>query len=178
MGFSPLIAVIFAYRVRPVWNAGKVDEPPTVRIERFRPAMKDRFRQLVLDGLADHWGAVDATLNPDLADIETVYGNDVVLVAVQGDELVGTGILVVRPPAGEIVRMSVHRDHRRRGIATTLVSELCRAARARGVDHLVVETNAAWSDARAFYEKTGFAFTHHEAGSFGQEAFYAMALRP
>jgi GNAT superfamily N-acetyltransferase len=138
--------------------------------------MQSAFRQLVLDGLAEHWGEVDETLNPDLEDVGFTYRNDVVLVAVEAGRPVGTGILVFQPPAGEIVRMSVHRDRRRRGIGATLVSALIRSARAQGLDHLVVETNAAWTEARSFYEQTGFRFTHAAPGTFGSEAFYEMRL--
>jgi GNAT superfamily N-acetyltransferase len=147
-----------------------------LRIEPFRPTLQTCFRRLVLDGLAEHWGEVDESLNPDLEDIASSYQNDMVLVAVETRHLVGTGILVLRPPAGEIVRMSVHHDHRRRGIGSALVSALVHWARVHGLDHVVVETNASWSGARSFYEDSGFTLTHSAPGTFGSEAFYRLPL--
>jgi GNAT superfamily N-acetyltransferase len=147
-----------------------------VRIELFRSTLQASFRQLVLDGLAEHWGEVDESLNPDLEAIASSYQNDIVLVAVETEQLVGTGVLVLRSPAGEIVRMSVHQDHRRRGIGGALASALVQSARVQGLDHVVVETNAAWSGARSFYEQSGFTLTHFAPGTFGSEAFYKMPL--
>jgi ribosomal protein S18 acetylase RimI-like enzyme len=60
--------------------------------------------------------------------------------------IVGTGILLLRPAEGEIVRMSVHRDYRRRGIATQLLAELLHLASEDGVSRIVVETNAKWME--------------------------------
>jgi GNAT superfamily N-acetyltransferase len=119
---------------------------------------------------------VDASLNPDLSDVDGRYGKDIVLVALDGERVVGTGILVLQPAAGEIVRMSVHRDYRRRGIATEVLSVLVQEGRAHGAKHIVVETNAIWNDARAFYEEAGFTLTHYAAGNFGREAFYVLEL--
>jgi hypothetical protein len=79
-----------------------------LRIERFDPSMQDAFRALVLDGMAERWGAVDESLNTDLDDIDNQYENDCVLVAVDGVTVVGTGILLIRATEGEIVRMSVY----------------------------------------------------------------------
>jgi hypothetical protein len=100
---------------RVVWNALEVDASGALRIAHFRPSMQEAFQWLVLDGLAERWGSVDESLNPDLRDIDARYGEDIVLVALDDEQVVGTGILVLRPTAGEIVRMSVHRTHRRRG---------------------------------------------------------------
>jgi len=83
-----------------------------IRIEHFDPAMQDAFRTLVLDGIAERWGAVDESLNTDLDDINSHYGSDRVLIAVDGATVVGTGILLIRATEGEIVRMSVHRNYR------------------------------------------------------------------
>jgi GNAT superfamily N-acetyltransferase len=138
--------------------------------------MQAAFRQLVLDGLAEHWGEVDESLNPDLEDVAFSYRDDTVLVAIEAGQPIGTGILVLQPPAGQIVRMSVHRDHRRRGIGATLMAVLIQSARDHGIDHLVVETNAAWTEARTFYEMSGFTFSHYAPGTFGSEAFYEMRL--
>lgn len=148
--------------------------PDAVQIESFRPAWQSCFRELVLDGLAEHWGEVDDSLNPDLDDVASNYAGDIVLVAVEAEHLVGTGILVLCPPVGQIVRMSVHKAHRRRGIGTALVSALVQSARDHGIARLVVETNAGWKDARSFYERSGFVFTHDAPGEFGSEAFYQM----
>ena len=72
--------------------------------------------------------------------------------------------------------MSVHRDHRRRGIATNLLAALIHLAPAYGINRIVVETNATWKEARTLYEKSGFTFMHAAEGLFGQESFYELKI--
>ena len=139
-------------------------------------AMQDAFRLLVLDGMAERWGSVDESLNTDLDDIDAHYGNDCVLVALDGALVVGTGILLLRAGEGEIVRMSVHRDYRRRGIATQLLEELIHLASEYGVNRIVVETNAKWNEAQNLYETFGFKFTHSAPGAFGRERFFELLI--
>jgi GNAT superfamily N-acetyltransferase len=154
----------------------KVSARDDIQIERFDPVMQDAFRALVLDGMAERWGVVDESLNTDLDDIGTHYGSDCVLVAVDSVTVVGTGILLIRKAQGEIVRMSVHRDYRRRGIARQLVAELVHLASGHGVKRIVVETNAKWKEARYLYEASGFRFTHSAQGAFGRETFYELLI--
>ena len=138
--------------------------------------MQDAFRDLVLDGMAERWGSVDESLNPDLDDIATRYRKDCVLVALDGPLVVGTGILLLRAEEAEIVRMSVHRNYRRRGIARQLVAELRHVASESGMSRIVVETNAKWREARTLYETSGFKFTHSAPGPFGWESFYEVLI--
>jgi GNAT superfamily N-acetyltransferase len=138
--------------------------------------MQEAFRLLVLDGMAERWGSVDESLNTDLDNIDSHYGSDCVLVALEGEQVVGTGILVLRAGEGEIVRMSVHRDYRRRGIATRLLEKLLQLAPEHGVNRIVVETNAKWTEARSLYEASGFKFTHSAPGAFGLETFCELLI--
>ena len=123
-------------------NAWLVSLGDDIRIAHFDPEMQESFRLLVLDGMAERWGVVDESLNADLDNIDRHYGRDCVLVALDGEQVVGTGILVLGAGEWEIVRMSVHRDHRRSGIATRLLEKLLRHAPEYGVNRIVVETNA------------------------------------
>jgi GNAT superfamily N-acetyltransferase len=146
-----------------------------VEIASFRPEDQAVVRQLILDGLEEHWGSLDPGLNPDLDDIRATYGHGTVLVARIDGRVVGVGMMV--PAAndeGEVKRMSVARDRRRTGVATALLAELVAVARAIGWRALVLETTAAWSDAVQFYEQFGFTLTHHEQGTFGRDAYFRM----
>jgi ribosomal protein S18 acetylase RimI-like enzyme len=132
---------------------------------------------LIIEGLTEHWGVADDTLNTDLVDIAQSYQDDIFLVAVADEgRLIGTGGCRLRGAVGEIVRMSVHKQWRRRGVATGIADALVDAARARGVTELVLETQATWPDARGFYEGYGFTFTHIAEGDFGPDAYYRMDL--
>jgi putative acetyltransferase len=141
-------------------------------ITPFRAGDQDAVRALVLEGLQERWGAIDPTLNRDLDDIAATYAADhVVLVARVDGEIVGTGTLLMRPDVGEIVRMSVAVDARRRGIGRALVESSVVEARNRGLPRIVLETTATWTDAVTFYERCGFTITHEEVGMFGRDVY-------
>ena len=57
---------------------------------------------------------------------------------------------------GELKRMYVGPDHRRRGYAALLLRAVEREARARGYDRVVLETGTAQPEAMAFYERQGY----------------------
>ena len=125
----------------------------------FSPADQAATRRLILNGLGDHFGTIDETMNPDLDDIEIHYvrpGHRFVLVERDG-ALVGTGALIEEEPGvGRLVRMSVSRHHRGQGIGRALVSHLIAEARARDYRRVVIETNDDWWDAIGLYRACGF----------------------
>lgn len=126
-------------------------------IRLFRPEDQPAVHQLILAGLAEHWGALDPALNPDLADIATTYGQAIFLVAFVGSQLVGTGALIPEQDGvGRIVRMSVAHHWRRQGVGRQILAELLRRAAPAGYCQVVLETTATWSEAIAFYRNNGF----------------------
>lgn len=128
-----------------------------VVIRPFRPEDQAAAKDLILAGLAAHWGFLDPTRNPDLEDITSTYADATFLLAWQGDEVVGTGALVHEEEGvGRIVRMSVAAHLRRRGIGRLLLKRLCEQARAAGYRRLVLETTSTWEETIAFYERQGF----------------------
>src|SRR6478736_3198226 len=117
----------------------------------FEPADQAAAQALIVAGLAERWGTLDPTLNPDLRDIATSYGEAVFLVAVAGDAVIGTGALIHEAPGvARIVRMSVAATWRRRGAGRAILTALCEEARAAGYRHVVLETTSSWTDAIAF----------------------------
>ena len=109
---------------------------PPVRIRPFAPADQRVARALILAGLCEHWGWLDPNLNPDLDDIAASYlaPGHVFFVAQSGQALTGTGAVIVDGNVGQIVRVAVHPQWRRRGIARALIAVLLEAARARDLD--------------------------------------------
>ena len=147
---------------------------PPAHIRPFAPADQIAARALILEGLREHWGWLDPSLNPDLDDITASYltPGHVFLVAESGRALAGTGALIVDGDMGQIVRVAVHPQWRRRGIGHALVAALLEAARARGLARVWMETNDDWLDAIGLYRRCGFQeFDRREGCVF-------MALRP
>jgi len=88
-------------------------------IRSFEVGDQEQARWLILQGLGEHFGSIDGTLNPDLEDIlhNYVLAGHVFVVACMGRELVGTGALISHGEGiSELVRISTHKDYRRQGI--------------------------------------------------------------
>lgn len=138
-------------------------------IRPFAAQDQDAVKALVLAGLADHWGELDLTLNPDLNDIAAWYApqRGQTVVAVLDDEIVGTGTLrEVEPGTAELVRMSVSSAHRGKGLGKGLVRHLTDLATASGYATLLCETTDTWQDAIALYLSCGFEIYDQHDGDF------------
>ncbi len=136
-----------------------------IKVLPFQPADQAPAKALILDGLVEHWGFLDEGLNPDLDDIATSYADGIFLVAWQDDEIIGTGAF--RPYSEkqvEIVRMSVKKDLRRRGIGRQILDELLRRAIKAGYEEAILETTESWQDVIDFYLNYGFEITHYADG--------------
>lgn len=138
-----------------------------VEIRPFQPQDQAVTKQLILAGLADHWGTLDLTLNPDLNDIAASYQGETFLVAVQGEEIVGCGALIEEDGGegyGRIVRMSVKKEKRRLGVGQLLLHNLELAAQERHFSKIILETTQTWTDVVAFYQANDFQITGHKDG--------------
>lgn len=142
----------------------------------FSPTDQAAAKQLILAGLAEHWGAPDLSLNPDLNDIQASYidnGGIFIVVEAEGGKLLGTGALL---PEGNntvrIVRVSVHKAYRRRGIARAITSHLLTITRQSGYAKVVVETTETWEAAIRLYQDFGFV----EVARYGGEVHMEMEI--
>jgi ribosomal protein S18 acetylase RimI-like enzyme len=138
-------------------QSNSATEPITIRL--FHPDDQQTVRRLILAGLGDHFGHIDETKNPDLDDIAATYVDQgaCVIVAESGGEIVGAGTLMIEEPGvGRLVRMSVGRDQRGRGLGRKLVAHLLDEACRRSYRRIVVETTDDWQDAIGLYRACGF----------------------
>ncbi len=139
-----------------------------IRIRSFTSADQDAARALILQGLGEHFGFIDETLNPDLDDISASYLTEghLFLVAEQQQTLVGTGALLLpSATAGELVRISTHPVYRRLGIARAICQQLIEYGRQRELHKLIVKTNLEWDEAIKLYQQLGFVeFRHSTRG--------------
>lgn len=143
-----------------------------MEIEPFQPADQSAVKQLVLDGLAEHWGFLDPTKNPDLDNIAKTYARAIFLVMRHEGEIIGCGALLPRSAQhAEIVRMSVKKAWRGQHIGKIILNALCDAARAKGITHIILETTETWTDVIAFYLRNGFTITRRLDGDVYFERF-------
>ena len=136
-----------------------------INVTSFQKKDQNSVRRLINEGLEEHWGSLDTSLNPDLANIWETYSNGYFLVARMGSEIVGTGALIpYSRDIGQIVRMSVCADLRRMGIGTKILKALVDYGRKKRYKKIILETTETWKDAIHFYEANGFQITHYKKG--------------
>lgn len=148
-----------------------------IELRDFERRDQPRVRRLVLEGLGEHWGSIDESLNRDLDDIAASYVSGRTVVALLQGEVVGTGTVVSRDASSaEIVRMSVASSCRRSGVGRALVEELIRTARTWSSQRVVLETSSGWTDTIAFYLACGFGTTGVRDGEFGEDTWFELRL--
>jgi putative acetyltransferase len=144
----------------------KTETTIDLTIRPFQPEDQEVVKDMIQSGLGEHWGFIDPTLNPDLENIAASYKDATFLVARHQDRIVGTGALVPRPDnTGEVVRMSVVKDMRQRGIGRCILKHLIERAKYLGYHWVILETTAEWGNVIAFYKDNGFEITHHMDGN-------------
>jgi ribosomal protein S18 acetylase RimI-like enzyme len=137
-----------------------------LQILPFQPCEQAQVKELILNGLVEHWGFLDPTKNEDLDNINTSYQDAIFLVAHMGDRVIGCGALIPHPNrTAEIVRMSVHKSFRRYGIGSKILTALLEAAKNSGISCVTLETTATWKEVINFYLKNGFRVSHEAEGN-------------
>lgn len=149
--------------------------PLTVAGTEFglRRATADDLPALVALLADDPLGAARETAVGDLAPyrraFELVDGDPahVLLVAVQGEEVVGTLQLSVLPglarrgaSRGQIEAVRVAARARRRGLGAAMIGWAVDESRRRGCGLVQLTTDKSRTDARRFYERLGFVASH------------------
>ena len=130
----------------------------SVHVRGFNGRDQSECRQVILNGLAEHFGCIDESRNPDLDDIEKSYltaGNDFYVAECDG-YVIGTVGLLFEAGRARIVRMSVAKSHRKQGVATALLDKCIAVAKDRGLPEIVALTEPHWSNAVGFYTACGF----------------------
>ena len=144
-----------------------------ITILPFQSEYQAEAKNLVLAGLAEHWGTLDPTKNQDLNDISSSYANGIFLVAWQNNQIIGTGALLpMSNDTAEIVRMSVVANMRRKGIGKMILQKICERSKIDGYKRLVVETTETWNEVIEFYKQFGFQITHYLDG----DVYFALDL--
>jgi GNAT superfamily N-acetyltransferase len=128
-------------------------------IEDVTEATQEQAKKIILDEIAERFGFLDKTLNPDLNNIVANYSHvgNTFVVGLWSGTPVCTGALIHEGVAtARVARMSVMKEFRRRGFARRILEQLVDRAKRQGYIRLVLETNRTWYDAIAFYKSSGF----------------------
>jgi len=129
-----------------------------VEVRSIQRTDQGSARELIESGLGEHFGHVDVNANPDLQNIYASYlslGHAFFVAEVAG-QLVGTTGMIIESPQAQLVRVSVAKSHRRRGVATQLLDHCMHYAQERQLFVLIAYTQPEWPDALGFYLHHGF----------------------
>lgn len=146
-------------------------------IRPFEKGDQAEAKALIQAGLAEHFGWLDPTANPDLNDIGLSFEKGYFAVAESAGQLVGSGGYLHRDRSTvEFVRMSVDRAFRRHGLGKRLLDHLCEKAQKETYTRVILETNAEWTGVIAFYSAYGFQEIHRVNGEWGEEVYFQLML--
>lgn len=138
-----------------------------VEIREARPEEYEAAGEVSVEGYREFYAASLGTYADHLRDVTwRVKAGGVVLVAVVGDEVVGTVTYVAdfsselaehqRPGEAAIRMLSVAPSAKRRGIGRALSEACIERARAEGKRGIVLHADEIMKAARALYEELGF----------------------
>ncbi|WP_246079195.1 GNAT family N-acetyltransferase [Paenibacillus piri] len=143
-------------------------ESDVLTIEFVNDETQIQAKQLILDGLEEHFGFLDTSLNPDLNNIVDHYiknGNVFLVGLVQGEVVCSGALISVNDNSGRIVRMSVKKTFRRNGFAGIIIRALEQIAKEKGYKSIMLKTIIHWSDAVGFYTSQGYRKSNLEGDS-------------
>ncbi|SFM18520.1 Acetyltransferase (GNAT) family protein [Paenibacillus sp. 1_12] len=116
-------------------------------------------KQLILDGMEEHFGFLGTALNPDLNNIIDNYlmqGNTFLVGLIRNEVVCSGALIAVDDNTGRIVRMSVKKECRRYGFASKMIGALETIAEERGYTKIILKTLYHWDDAVGFYISKGY----------------------
>ncbi len=125
-------------------------------VDPRRPDARDALSRYLAEIVSRVEGISVAPSQADDVDDYTAPGGRFLLVQ-RGDAVIGCGaVRSLTPEIGELKRMWIRPDARGAGLGSRLLSALVAESRALGHTTLLLDTNAALTEALALYRKHGF----------------------
>lgn len=149
---------------------GTVRLPAGVNVRTARPGQEDHAVWRVIEDAFNEWPGREPTPFEDWASSvvhRPDFSPEQLLVAVQGDEVVGACFVTTTDDVGWVHQVAVRRDRRGSGLARALLAEAGRVSRAHGAQVLELSTDSR-TGALRLYEHVGMVVT---------ETFEHWALR-
>lgn len=115
--------------------------------------------------------AVEEWYGSETLERELDAPGSVVLVATDGDEVIGFSHAVVTGGEATILRLYVHPDHRREGIGKDLLGHTIREAASRAADRITAMVLSENDLGNAFYRSAGFDPVETGETTIGDEQY-------
>ncbi|KGP70845.1 GNAT family N-acetyltransferase [Pontibacillus yanchengensis] len=116
-------------------------------------------KQIILQGMYEHFGYIDETLNPDLHEPLTFYDgidNFLYIMKYNGLMICTGGLQREGLYSGRVVRLSVLQSFRGNGFANQMMHYIEKKARSEHMSYIRVETNKEWTGAISLYHSLGY----------------------
>ncbi|MYL54151.1 GNAT family N-acetyltransferase [Pontibacillus yanchengensis] len=116
-------------------------------------------KQIILQGMFEHFGYIDETLNPDIHEPLAFYDfedNFLYIMKYNGLTVCTGGLRREGNHSGRVVRVSVLQSFRGKGFAREMMNYLEKKARTEQMVYLRVETNKEWKGAITLYKNLGY----------------------
>jgi tRNA threonylcarbamoyladenosine biosynthesis protein TsaB len=94
-----------------------------------------------------------------------------------GRRLVGFGVMVLIPPQAELEAIAVTKEHQRRGIAGSLLSDLLTELKRFDITEVILEVRESNRAARAFYRESEFFETGRRRSYYADPQEDALLLK-
>lgn len=135
-----------------------------VVFECLTPKREALAKEIIIDGLENHWGEYDPSYNPDVTHLCDYYGSNMKLALYQGRVIGCFGWKSVNPATVELVRVSVERLFQKQGVGALLVQHAEAQFKLLGYKDVVLETTTHWRAVVRFYLNAGYKITHSADG--------------
>lgn len=126
----------------------------------------DSARKIILEVLEENFGTLRMEYLQDVINLPDSYQQPkLMLVGQDGQNIVSTGAIVPEPEhqnVWRIMRMCIAKEHRRQGLASSMLIQLEQHAMQFGAKKLILTTVADWKPARLLYEARGYIYQDQE----------------
>ena len=116
-------------------------------------------KKVIVDGLKEYFEEYDESLNSDLKNIYETYNKDnhFFILGVYNNKVVATsGLIKENENTGRIVRMSVKKEFRQKGVASLMIRKIEKIAKNNNCEKLLLETTKTWEKAIKLYRKNNY----------------------
>ena len=138
----------------------------------------EAVRRLVRDAYAIYVPRIGREPAPMTADYEALVAAGEVIVAVEGDGIVGVLVLRARPDSLLVENVAVAPFAQGRGIGRTLLAHAETRARELGLGKIALYTHAKMTENLSFYPALGYVQVERRREQGFERVFFEKTLRP